>query len=57
MPLYEYHCDKCGEKIEVRQSYDDVDLTEHECGGTLIKIVSVSALIFKGSGWTEKTYK
>ena len=57
MPLYEYRCEKCGHQFEIRQSYDAVDLTEHECGGILVKLVSLSALIFKGSGWTEKTYK
>jgi putative FmdB family regulatory protein len=57
MPVYEYRCEQCGEKLEVIQKFSDADLTEHKCGGKLVKVMSPPALIFKGSGWTEKVYK
>ncbi|MEE9258883.1 MAG: FmdB family zinc ribbon protein [Nitrospinaceae bacterium] len=38
MPIYEYQCEKCEEKVEVLQKVDDEPLTECEkCGGTLHK--------------------
>jgi len=57
MPLYEYRCEKCGEKIEIRKGINEPDLTDHECGGKLSRVFSPPALQFKGTGWTEKTYK
>lgn len=58
MPLYEYRCEKCGKQFEVRQTMDSTDLTEHECGGKLVKVITTPPfLVFKGTGWTEKTYK
>jgi putative FmdB family regulatory protein len=65
VPVYEYKCKLCGEKFEVRQSINDKPLESHKCSGQyggdcygkLEKLVSLSSLNFKGSGWTEKTYK
>lgn len=58
MPLYEYRCGKCGKLLEVLQKYIDPELTEHDCGGILTKIMtSPPAVRFTGTGWTEKQYK
>jgi len=57
MPLYEYQCHGCGKKIEVRQKFADEPLTVHEdCGGELERLISLSSLQFKGTGWYVTDY-
>jgi putative FmdB family regulatory protein len=57
MPLYEYKCDSCGNIFEVIQKFSDQPLTVHEnCGGVLERLISTSALQFKGSGWYVNDY-
>lgn len=58
MPLYEYKCAHCGKKFEVIQKFADLPLTMHEeCGsGPVERLISVSALQFKGSGWYVNDY-
>jgi putative FmdB family regulatory protein len=57
MPLYDYRCDHCGETFEVRQKFADPVLTVHEgCGGELERLISLSALQFKGTGWYVTDY-
>lgn len=57
MPLYEYRCRSCGKTLEVMQKFTDTPLTVHsDCGGGLEKLVSASALKFKGSGWYINDY-
>lgn len=52
MPTYEYACKKCGEHIEVFQSFTDKPLKKHkECGGDLQKRFHASGIVFKGSGF------
>jgi putative FmdB family regulatory protein len=57
MPLYEYKCQSCGEKFEVIQKFSDTPLTVHEkCGGPVERLISTSALKFKGTGWYVTDY-
>jgi|SRR5271170_8067300 len=58
MPLYEYECSNCKKRFEVIQKFADPPLTSHEeCGGGPVeRLVSVSALQFKGSGWYVNDY-
>src|SRR5882724_80576 len=57
MPLYEYKCGSCGEVFEVIQKFSDQPLTVHEkCGGAVERLISTSALQFKGSGWYVNDY-
>jgi len=57
MPLYEYKCGSCGDVFEVIQKFSDQPLTVHEnCGGALERLISTSALQFKGSGWYVNDY-
>ena len=57
MPLYEYKCDKCGTVFEVIQKFSDEPLHVHDqCGGTVERLISASALQFKGSGWYVTDY-
>lgn len=52
MPTYEYSCKKCGERLEVMQSFKDKPLKRHDtCGGDLQKVFHPAGLIFKGSGF------
>lgn len=52
MPTYEYACRKCGEHLEVVQSFRDEPLQECPvCGGELRKVFSPVGISFKGSGF------
>lgn len=52
MPTYDYHCAKCGEDIEVWQSFSEEPLTKHKgCGGKLTKVLSPVGIVLKGSGF------
>lgn len=52
MPTYEYMCRKCGETLEVFQSFSDKPLKKHtECGGELKKVFHARGIVFKGSGF------
>ncbi len=59
MPIYEYHCDACGTRIEVMQKISDRPL--RHCPGCkknkLRKLVSATAFRLKGSGWYETDFK
>ncbi len=51
LPLYEYQCKKCGRRVEKIQKFSDLPLTTCEgCGGKLERLLSSSAIQFKGSG-------
>jgi putative FmdB family regulatory protein len=57
MPLYEYQCKTCGETTEVLQSAKDKPLEKcPKCGGAVAKLISPSAIQFKGSGWYITDY-
>ena len=57
MPLYEYQCHRCGKTFEKIQKFSDAPVTVHEgCGGEVAKLISPSALHFKGSGWYVNDY-
>jgi putative FmdB family regulatory protein len=52
MPTYEYRCAKCGEHLEVFQSFSEAPLTKHaRCGGKLAKVLSPAGIVLKGSGF------
>ena len=57
MPTYEYGCQKCGRQHEVVQKMADKPLTRcPSCKGKLTRLLSASALQFKGSGWYVTDY-
>ncbi len=57
MPLYEYKCKKCKNRIEVLQkAHSAPPLACPKCGGILEKQVSSPAIQFKGSGWYITDY-
>jgi putative FmdB family regulatory protein len=52
VPVYEYACTECGERLEVKQSFTDNSLTEcPACSGRLRKVLSPVGVVFKGSGF------
>jgi putative FmdB family regulatory protein len=57
VPIYEYQCDSCGSRIEVKQSIKDAPLTTCErCGKSLRRLISSPGIMFKGSGWYVTDY-
>ncbi len=57
MPLYEYQCKKCGERMEKIRKFSDPPLTVCEkCGGKLEQLLSSPAIQFKGAGWYVTDY-
>ena len=57
MPLYEYKCQKCKSVLEVLQKINEPPLKKcPACEGPLKKIISSSAIQFKGSGWYVTDY-
>jgi putative FmdB family regulatory protein len=52
MPTYEYRCAKCGQHVEVFQSFSEAPLTKHAgCGGKLAKVLSPAGIVLKGAGF------
>src|SRR5262252_7142966 len=57
MPLYEYQCKKCKHRFEKIQKFSDPPVRKcPECGGAVEKLISQSAVQFKGSGWYVTDY-
>ena len=57
MPLYEYQCEKCGERVEIIQRVSDKPYSHcPKCGGDMKKLVSAPAIQFKGSGFYKTDY-
>ena len=57
MPLYEYQCQKCQERVEILQKISDPPYTHcPKCGGELRKLISSPAIQFKGSGFYKTDY-
>lgn len=55
MPIYEYVCAACGQRIEVIHSVHAAGpATCEACGGAMRKALSAPAIHFKGSGWAKK---
>jgi putative FmdB family regulatory protein len=57
MPIYEFECRKCKDRLEVFQKMNDKPPARcRKCGGRLEKQISASAIQFKGSGWYVTDY-
>jgi putative FmdB family regulatory protein len=56
MPIYEYHCKKCGD-FEVMQKMSDAPLSEcPNCNRKVQKLISSTSFQLKGSGWYITDY-
>ena len=52
MPLYEYKCSNCHQRIELVQKINDKPPKKcPRCGSPLVKVISAPSLHFKGTGW------
>ena len=52
MPTYVYRCAKCGDDLEVYQTFSEEPLKRHSvCGGKLAKVLSPVGIVLKGSGF------
>ena len=57
MPLYEYQCQRCSERIEIIQKMTDPPYSHcPKCGGDMRKLLSSPAIQFKGSGFYKTDY-
>lgn len=57
MPLYEYACNSCGNKFELRQKFSDAPASEcPSCGGPVQKLISQAGFSLKGGGWYNDGY-
>ena len=59
MPMYDYKCEKCGYKFEVKQKMTDLKLTEcPKCKGKVKRLISTGvSLQFKGTGFYCTDYE
>lgn len=52
MPIYDYHCDRCGHAFSAVRSYSDDTVPPcPKCGAVPRRLISRPAIVFKGSGW------
>ncbi len=57
MPIYEYICVRCGNRLEAFQKVNEPPLQKCRiCGGQLKKLVSPPAIQFRGNGWYITDY-
>ena len=57
MPLYEYKCTACGDRVEILQKMNDPPHAICEqCGAAMKKLFSSPAIQFKGSGFYKTDY-
>ena len=57
MPIYEYQCQDCQHRFELRQGYDaDTVMNCQVCDGQAKRRISLVPVIFKGSGWYVTDY-
>jgi len=52
MPIYDYRCDHCGHVFSAVQSFKDEPLEQcPNCSKKPRRLLSMPAIVFKGSGW------
>ena len=57
MTIYEYLCQGCDYRFEVKQRVSDPPIATCErCGHAVNKVISSPAIMFKGSGWYITDY-
>ncbi|SNB45919.1 FmdB family zinc ribbon protein [Geobacter sp. DSM 9736] len=57
MPVYEYECQSCSNRFELRQKFSDAPANEcPTCGGEVKKMISSTAFTLKGGGWYAEGY-
>jgi putative FmdB family regulatory protein len=52
MPVYEYKCEQCGARFDLRRSLvEDTEARCPDCGGRGRRVYSPVSVIFNGSGF------
>ncbi|MHB8627622.1 MAG: FmdB family zinc ribbon protein [Aggregatilineales bacterium] len=52
MPVYEYACESCKERFEIKQKFTDNPLTIcPRCSGSIHRVMQPMRVVFKGSGF------
>jgi putative FmdB family regulatory protein len=52
MPVYEYACESCKERFEIKQKFTDEPLTIcPRCSGVIHRVIQPTRVVFKGSGF------
>ena len=58
MPTYDYECEECGYRFQLRQSFDaEPEAACSRCGGRARRRFHSVAVIYKGSGFYTTDYK
>ncbi len=57
VPIYDYYCESCDKTFEVSQKFTDEPIKICKfCSGTVRKLLSAPAIVFKGTGWYVTDY-
>jgi len=56
MPLYDFKCEGCDHEMEKHIKLTDKEPECPVCGRSMIKLVSTTSFILKGSGWERDGY-
>jgi len=56
MPIYEYHCNFCGHRIEQLELPGKVNETPRCCCKETERVISASSIRFKGPGFYVNDY-
>jgi len=57
LPRYDYVCDDCSHRFELRQGFDAETVADcPNCGGNSKRQFHAPPVIFKGSGWYVNEY-
>ncbi len=52
VPIYDYRCDHCGHAFSAVQSFSEGPIEKcPNCGKRPRRLITSSAIVFKGSGW------
>jgi putative FmdB family regulatory protein len=52
MPVYEYVCESCSERFEIKQKFTDDPLSIcPRCSGSIHRVIQPAKIVFKGSGF------
>jgi putative FmdB family regulatory protein len=58
MPLYEYECENCGYKFEMRRSFSEgASAVCPECESRAQRVFAPVPIVFKGSGFYVTDYR
>jgi putative FmdB family regulatory protein len=58
MPVYEYQCNACDDRFELRRKFSDDPVSKcPKCGGEVTKLISsTGGFTLKGGGWHAEGY-